>query len=178
MQGFSSDTSIILLAVLNMSVLPFPSLSLSLSLSNIFSIMKPSSSADNISNRGSCFGRFFAGAIADHYGRLNTQTVLIALGATAIFTIWLPFGSSLAGLYLFSALFGLASGSFVSLAPVCIGQISKASEIGMRFGTCYSLVSFAYVHLAFLFLTFFFLFFSFLSFFPQSILGLCVNSSQ
>ncbi len=70
-----------------------------------------------------------------------------------IFAIWLPFGHSLAGLYAFSTLFGLSYGSFISLAPVCVGQISKASEIGMRFGTSYSLVSFAYVeHLAFNFL--------------------------
>lgn len=100
-----------------------------------------------MTTRGNCIGRFFVGIIADRYGRINTLTFLIAVGATVIFAIWLPFGHSLPGLCVFSALFGLASGSFISLAPVCIGQISKVNEIGMRFGTCYSLVSFAYVSL-------------------------------
>lgn len=84
-----------------------------------------------------------AGGVADRFGRINTQTGLIALGAFAVFVIWLPFGNSLAGLYLFSVIFGLASGSFLSLAPACIGQISRASEVGGRFGLTYSIVSFA-----------------------------------
>ncbi|KAJ6131353.1 MFS general substrate transporter [Penicillium sp. IBT 18751x] len=91
----------------------------------------------------STLGRLVAGGIADRYGRINTQTGLICLGVIAIFAIWLPFGNTLPGLYMFSAIFGLASGSFLSLAPACIGQISKASEVGGRFGICYSCVSFA-----------------------------------
>lgn len=67
------------------------------------------------------------------------------VGVFAIFVIWLPFGNTLPGLYVFSCVFGLASGSFLSLAPACIGQISKASEVGGRFGICYSIVSLAYV---------------------------------
>ncbi|KAI9038972.1 MFS general substrate transporter [Aspergillus affinis] len=110
MQGYSSNTSAILLSILNVA---------------------------------SFVGRLSAGAVADSYGRLNTQIFLIGMGSIIIFAVWLPFGSSLAGLYVFSVLFGLASGSFLSLAPVCIGQISPASEIGGRFGTCYSIVSLA-----------------------------------
>lgn len=91
----------------------------------------------------STIGRLITGVIADKYGRINTQTGLICLGALAIFTIWLPFGHTLPGLYVFSCVFGLASGSFLSLAPACIGQISKASEVGGRFGICYSIVSLA-----------------------------------
>jgi MFS family permease len=91
----------------------------------------------------STIGRLITGVIADKYGRINTQTGLICLGALAIFTIWLPFGHTLPGLYVFSCVFGLASGSFLSLAPACIGQISKASEVGGRFGICYSIVSIA-----------------------------------
>ncbi|KAJ5374350.1 hypothetical protein N7517_006356 [Penicillium concentricum] len=110
MQGFSTNTSVILLAVLNIA---------------------------------STVGRLLAGGVADRFGRINTQTALIAVGAFAVFVIWLPFGSSLIGLYIFSVIFGLASGSFLSLAPACIGQISKASEVGGRFGLTYSIVSFA-----------------------------------
>ncbi|KAJ5401123.1 hypothetical protein N7465_011612 [Penicillium sp. CMV-2018d] len=110
MQGFSTSTSVVLLAVLNVA---------------------------------STIGRLVAGGVADRFGRINTQTGLIALGALAVFVIWLPFGNSLAGLYVFSVIFGLASGSFLSLAPACIGQISRASEVGGRFGLTYSIVSFA-----------------------------------
>lgn len=91
----------------------------------------------------STIGRLVAGGVADRYGRINTQATLIALGILAVFVIWLPFGNTLPGLYMFSTIFGLASGSFLSLAPACIGQISKASEVGGRFGLTYSIVSFA-----------------------------------
>ncbi|KAJ5770460.1 uncharacterized protein N7511_002511 [Penicillium nucicola] len=110
LQGFSTNTSVLLLSVLNIA---------------------------------STVGRLIAGGIADRYGRINTQAALIALGALAVFVIWLPFGDTLPGLYTFSSVFGLASGSFLSLAPACIGQISKASEVGGRFGLTYSIVSFA-----------------------------------
>lgn len=95
-------------------------------------------------SRCSTIGRLVAGGVADKYGRINTQIGLLGLGAVAVFVIWLPFGSKLAGLYIFSCVYGFASGSFISLAPACIGQISKASEVGGRFGVCYLTVSFAY----------------------------------
>ncbi|CAG8889068.1 unnamed protein product [Penicillium nalgiovense] len=110
MQGFSTNTSVILLAVLSIA---------------------------------STAGRLMAGGVGDRFGRINTQTALIVLGALAVFVIWLPFGNTLVGLYMFSVIFGLASGSFLSLAPACIGQISKASEVGGRFGLTYSIVSVA-----------------------------------
>lgn len=93
--------------------------------------------------RGSTIGRLVTGAVADRYGRINTQVILIFAGATAVFVIWLPFGNTLPGLYVFSVIFGLASGSFLSLGPACISQISKASEVGGRFGLTYCIVSFA-----------------------------------
>lgn len=131
MQGFTTTTGVILLSVLNVyETLEF----------HLFLPTWPI-----IYNRFSTIGRLIAGGVADRYGRVNTQTTLILFGATAIFVIWLPFGDTLPGLYVFSAVFGLASGSFLSLAPACIGQISKASEVGGRFGICYSIVGLAYV---------------------------------
>ncbi|KAH8692270.1 monocarboxylate transporter [Talaromyces proteolyticus] len=109
-QGFSADTSIYLLVILNVS---------------------------------SLFGRLIAGRLGDRYGRLNTLMTIIVVGILCIFSILYPFSHSLPALYTFSCLYGLASGSFISLAPVCIRQVSDVKEIGLRFGTCYSLVSFA-----------------------------------
>ncbi|KAF5862294.1 hypothetical protein ETB97_011818 [Aspergillus alliaceus] len=91
----------------------------------------------------SCIGRLIAGRVADRYGRLNVLIVLILSAVLSIFVILFPFSHHMPALYIFSALYGLCSGSFISLAPVCIRQVSNAKEIGMRFGTCYCLVSFA-----------------------------------
>ncbi|KAF7595655.1 hypothetical protein BBP40_005403 [Aspergillus hancockii] len=91
----------------------------------------------------SCIGRLIAGRVADRYGRLNVLILLISTAVLVIFAILYPFSHYLPALYVFSALYGLCSGSFISLAPVCIRQVSNAKEIGMRFGTCYCLVSFA-----------------------------------
>ncbi|KAF9885075.1 hypothetical protein FE257_000806 [Aspergillus nanangensis] len=110
MQGFSVDSSVNLLAVLNVC---------------------------------SCVGRLIAGRVGDRYGRLNVLIILITSAVFAIFVVLYPFRRSLPALYVFSAIYGLCSGSFISLAPVCIRQVSPAKEIGMRFGTCYCLVSFA-----------------------------------
>lgn len=132
MQGFSNSTGVLMLAIINMYDHHISGMHIS---------------HTNGAYRFSTLGRLLAGGIADNYGRINTQSGLICLGVFAIFAIWLPFGNTLAGLYVFSCVFGLASGSFLSLAPACIGQISKASEVGGRFGICYSMVSLAYVFL-------------------------------
>ncbi|KAL2870563.1 major facilitator superfamily domain-containing protein [Aspergillus lucknowensis] len=94
----------------------------------------------NVTN---CLGRLIAGRVADRYGRLNVLILLISLAVVQIFAILYPFSHSLAALYVFCALYGVTSGSFICLAPVCVRQISPAKEIGMRFGTFYCLVSFA-----------------------------------
>ncbi|EED13426.1 monocarboxylate permease, putative [Talaromyces stipitatus ATCC 10500] len=88
-------------------------------------------------------GRLVAGRIADGYGRLNTLNIVVVLTVIWLFALLYPFQTSLPILYIFSCMYGLTSGSFISLAPVCIRQISDAKEIGLRFGTCYSVVSFA-----------------------------------
>jgi MFS family permease len=69
--------------------------------------------------------------------------IQVALATLCLFTILYPFSHRLTALYVFSAIYGFSAGSFISLAPVCIRQISDTKEIGMKFGTCYSLVSFA-----------------------------------
>ena len=43
----------------------------------------------------------------------------------------------------FAALYGFASGGFVSLAPAQIAKISNVQEIGVRTGVMFSCVSFA-----------------------------------
>lgn len=61
------------------------------------------------------------------------------------FALWLPVGNHIILFYFFAPLFGFGSGSIISMAPVCVGQLCKADEYGQFYGTSYSVVAFAYV---------------------------------
>lgn len=65
------------------------------------------------------------------------------------FALWLPIGNRIVLFYIFAPLFGFGSGSIISMAPVCIGQLCKADEYGQFYGTSYSVVAFASVLLSF-----------------------------
>lgn len=87
------------------------------------------------------------------------MTVSILISLIATLALWLPVNSqSLALFYVMVPIFGFGSGSVMSLAPVCIGELAKVSEYGQRYGTSYSVVGIAYV---------FFLFFLFPLLFPR-----------
>ncbi|KAG0153415.1 hypothetical protein PDIDSM_5268 [Penicillium digitatum] len=90
----------------------------------------------------STVGRPMTGGVANRFGRINTQSGLIALDAFAGFVIWLLFDNSLIELDMFSVIFGLASRSFLGLAPAYIRQICRASEIDGRIGLIYTIASF------------------------------------
>lgn len=94
-----------------------------------------------ILNVGSVFGRLLPGYYADRIGRYNTAIIFIALTVIAVFAIWLPAGGTTAGLVIFSLLFGFASGSNISLTPVCIGQLCATQNYGRYYATCYTVVS-------------------------------------
>ncbi len=59
------------------------------------------------------------------------------------FGLWLAVGNHTVLLYIFALLFGFGSGSIISMAPVCVGQLCKADEYGQFYGTSYSVVAFA-----------------------------------
>lgn len=103
-----------------------------------------------IFNAGSCLGRWLPGIIADKIGRFNSQILAFALCSVTTMALWLPAsllpGSSPAVkpiMIVFSVLFGFASGSNISLTPVCVGQLCITQEYGRYYATCYSAVSFA-----------------------------------
>lgn len=74
------------------------------------------------------------------------MTVSILISLIATLALWLPVNShSLALFYVMVPIFGFGSGSVMSLAPVCIGELAKVSEYGQRYGTSYSVVGIAYV---------------------------------
>lgn len=109
----------------------------------------------SIFNAGSCLGRWAPGYLADRLGRFNTMIVAIAICVVSSLGLWLPAtvitgstgnsgeAQTILGLTLiFSVLFGFASGSNISLTPVCVGQLCETEDYGRYYATCYTLVSF------------------------------------
>lgn len=93
-------------------------------------------------NVGSFLGRLLPGWIGDRLGRFNAQIVALLLCLVSILAVWRPAGHTLPGLTAFTFLFGLGSGSGISLVPVCIGQLCKTEEYGRTFTVIYSVGSF------------------------------------
>ncbi|KAJ5551578.1 hypothetical protein N7535_000477 [Penicillium sp. DV-2018c] len=95
-----------------------------------------------ILNAGSFFGRGLPGFFADYLGRFNTLIATVALCVLCNACLWLPAGSSKALVIVYAALFGFASGSNISLTPVCVGQLCKTENYGRYYATAYTIVSF------------------------------------
>ena len=67
-----------------------------------------------VMNGVSCFGRIIPGFVSDIYGRFNVFGVMILATLVTMLVIWLPFGhTDLAALYVFVALFGFGTGSWM-----------------------------------------------------------------
>ena len=102
----------------------------------------------SILNAGSFFGRWLPGFLADKTGRFNTMIGSMVLCLIFLLGVWLPGslpGSRATGSVPLAAIFalgfGFASGSNISLTPVCIGQLCKTEEYGRYYATCYTIVS-------------------------------------
>lgn len=113
-----------------------------------------------IFNAGSVFGRWLPGYVADKIGRYNTMLLAIALCMSTSFALFLPatvisanhnagtatyanYSTLITGLLVtYSALMGFASGSNISLTPVCVGMLCETEEYGRYYATCYTIVSF------------------------------------
>ena len=110
-----------------------------------------------IFNAGSCLGRWAPGFLADKLGRFNTMVATTAICCVSTLALWLPAAilsdsaaddhsrkEAIVGLTVsFSVIFGFASGSNISLTPVCVGQLCDTEEYGRFYATCYTLVSFS-----------------------------------
>ena len=99
-----------------------------------------------ILNAGSFFGRWAPGMLADKIGRFNTMILMIALCLTTTLALWLPstlmndIRTKKALLLAYALIFGFASGSNISLGPVCAGQLCTTDNYGKYFATCYTVV--------------------------------------
>lgn len=81
----------------------------------------------------------------------NTMIITVFFCMLTTIVLWLPsslyassFSSStnLALVILYSIIFGFASGSNISLTPVCVGQLCDTEDYGRYYATCYTIVSF------------------------------------
>ncbi|KAF6810229.1 riboflavin transporter MCH5 [Colletotrichum sojae] len=96
-----------------------------------------------ILNAGSVVGRVLAGWWGDYAGPFNSNIAAAALSVVACLAIWLPTGSSLAGIVAFVVVFGFASGNNISISPVCIGRLCKTESYGRYYATSFTAVSFS-----------------------------------
>ena len=100
----------------------------------------------SVLNAGSFFGRWAPGLLADKIGRFNTMILMIFLCMLTTLALWLPSAltSSTSAretlLILFALLFGFASGSNITLGPVCAGQLCKTEDYGRYFASCFTVV--------------------------------------
>ncbi|KAI9039882.1 putative MFS monocarboxylate transporter [Aspergillus affinis] len=94
-------------------------------------------------NSMSLLGRVLPGFAADQVGRFNILLVLVIITMIIMAGVWLPYGSHNEGtLYAVVAIFGFGSGGWLSLAPVCAGQLCDTKDYGKFYGTVYSVASF------------------------------------
>ncbi|KAB8070000.1 putative MFS monocarboxylate transporter [Aspergillus leporis] len=95
-----------------------------------------------ILNAGSFFGRWIPGFVADYLGRFNTLIATVALCLVCNACLWLPAGDSIPVMIVYCIIFGFASGSNISLTPVCISSLCKIENYGRYYATSYTIVSF------------------------------------
>ena len=98
-------------------------------------------------NVGSFFGRWAPGYVADRFGRFNTMIATVALCFVSVLCLWLTCSpqdgpGSIAQLVIFALIFGFASGSNISLTPVCVGQLCGTEVFGRWYAGMYTIVSF------------------------------------
>lgn len=107
-----------------------------------------------IFNAGSCVGRWLPGLLADKLGRFNSMIAALAVCSATSLVFWLPASllapttesaaAAIKGLSIvYAVLFGFASGSNISLTPVCVGQLCDTNVYGRYYATCYTVVSFS-----------------------------------
>ncbi|GAD99495.1 MFS monocarboxylate transporter, putative [Paecilomyces variotii No. 5] len=94
-------------------------------------------------NSMSLLGRVAPGFAADLVGRFNMLLSLVAITLVVMAAIWLPFGArDQVTLYAVVGIFGFGSGGWLSLAPVCAGQLCRTEEYGRFYGTIYCVAAF------------------------------------
>ncbi|RDW63804.1 hypothetical protein BP6252_11349 [Coleophoma cylindrospora] len=95
-----------------------------------------------ILNAGSVVGRILPGWAGDHFGKFNVTIITCLLSVIFTLALWIP-ASTNASITAFAVLYGIVSGTFVSMISPLVAQISDIRQIGVRVGTCFMIVSLA-----------------------------------
>lgn len=111
-----------------------------------------------IYNGSSTIGRWLSGYLADKFGAYNIMIIMVLFCTSTSAGLWLPAAiffdgalsdgsmndaSAVSGLTLsYAVLMGIASGSNISLAPVCVSKLCDTRQYGEYYGMCYTVVAF------------------------------------
>ncbi|ORY83513.1 major facilitator superfamily domain-containing protein [Leucosporidium creatinivorum] len=97
----------------------------------------------SILNAASLFGRIIPNYLADTYGAF---TILIpnCIASGVLVFAWIGLCKSTAGTVVFAILYGLTSGAYVSMMPVCVASITppdQMNRIGIRIAMAFLTIS-------------------------------------
>lgn len=81
----------------------------------------------------SLVGRLGSGYLSDKLGKFNMFIGACYIAGILVLALWIPGGSDVA-IIIFSVLFGLFSGAYISLMAALVAQISPPEELGYRNG--------------------------------------------
>ena len=112
-----------------------------------------------IYNGSSTLGRWASGYLADKFGAYNVMIATTFFCTSTSLALWLPatvlsdetlspadrtnYASVISGLTVsYAVLMGIASGSNISLAPVCVSRLCDTRRYGEYYGMCYTVVAF------------------------------------
>ncbi|KZT18941.1 MFS general substrate transporter, partial [Neolentinus lepideus HHB14362 ss-1] len=95
-----------------------------------------------IMNAASFPSRVLPGLVADRFGVLNVLVPCTILSGIFSLSIWLPSRGAIP-ITIFSALYGLGSGAFVTLLPAYIATITPMEVYGARVGSIYMIAAVA-----------------------------------
>ncbi|KAH0541710.1 hypothetical protein FGG08_003802 [Glutinoglossum americanum] len=95
-----------------------------------------------IFNAASFFGRWGPGFVADKVGRFNMMLVMVGACLGSTMGIWYFAAGRTGEVVAYAVIFGFASGSNITLTPVCVGQLCETEEYGRHYAATYTLVSF------------------------------------
>jgi MFS family permease len=89
----------------------------------------------------STFGRIIPGHLGDRYGVFNVMIVFTVISGILSLCLWLPAKGN-ASVIVFAALYGVASGTSLTIIAALVAQISDVRELGLRTGALYAVASF------------------------------------
>ena len=87
-------------------------------------------------------GRILPGYLGDKVGRFNVQIAMCYLCGILVLALWLPAQGN-APILVFAALYGFASGAFVSIIPAIVAQLVDIRKIGVSTGAMFACISVA-----------------------------------